>query len=597
MQRHAPRSSRTLGPRGKLGFGLAALLSVVVVAPACIEPIELEPEAPATMVPVGETRRLELRFLRLDVEGFGKTVTLEQLQSLPKAVLDDVWLLDLELTTLVRNGLEQLRDTSAADAAELPVAAQNMRRLLRTTPDNVILQGTNLEELIGLSAAIGIPAPRALADILQVGITDEVISIDSAARATVAGLIGTHPNAQTRSGPVDDAHPDGVYPVAPNSIPITLGDVVTNFDELGDRFGPAMTSEGLMHPGFIEGAEGFTAVEEEFAMTMRVNANALPYKGGDLTTVTQATVNSLGGQIETLFDTDDPNWLTVEGLVDNPSISAMTVNILENDAFIPGGTSRDPLPTGDSPVWDLPRWEFERLVAEMVVDASQNLVEKCVSFELGTGAEAFRACVDSTYWVTFETFNNVGNPPAPAYSWDIQMELAEVRLHDGGLGEGEADVQFTLEDVSLGVTAEEMTAEIAANIAANPEALRELANELSDATDGAADFYYFQPAPGGPSELDGDWLFFVEPTDIPKNDDGTPVRPYDYAAVGFFSDEALTTKVSAPTAIEGDSLHEKVKIVPGDTLYMQDDDGAVFRIDVAEKPSPSRIALDVTRLR
>jgi hypothetical protein len=43
--------------------------------------------------------------------------------------------------------------------------------------------------------------------------------------------------------------------------------------------------------------------------------------------------------------------------------------------------------------------------------------------------------------------------------------------------------------------------------------------------------------------------------------------------------------------------HEKIRIAPGDVLYVEDDAGQVYRIDVAEKPSPNRVALDVTRVR
>ena len=45
-------------------------------------------------------------------------------------------------------------------------------------------------------------------------------------------------------GSVDAAHPDGLWPVAENALPITLNDVVTNFEELPERFGPADTVWG-----------------------------------------------------------------------------------------------------------------------------------------------------------------------------------------------------------------------------------------------------------------------------------------------------------------------------------------------------------------
>ena len=466
-------------------------------ASGCIEPITIEEEVPATEAGIGETRYIELRFLRLDVEGFGKTVTIEDLRALPQSVLDEVWLLDMELTGLVRNALEALRDLPAAEAAELPVAAQNMRKLLRTTPDNVELAGTKLEELISLSAAIGVPAASTLADILQVGVTEEIIPIDVATQATVEGLIGSHPSAQFRMGPVTEAHPDGIYPVAPNSIPVTLGDVVNNFEDLPDRFGPAETEFGT-HPGFIEEATGFTVIDEEFAMTMRISANALPYKGVDATTVSEATVNSLGGQIEDLFDTDSEDWLVVEGLVPDPSISSMTVTMVENDSFIPGGDAREPLPHGNSDAWTLPPWEFERAVSEMVFMSSQDLEAGCLTFQLGTGVDAFESCTDETGWVTFETFNDVGSPPPPAYMWDLQSELAQVRLHDGGLAEGEGDALLPLENVPLGIGPDELVSQARDNLTGNSIVLKELARTLTDNTRGAADFYYYRPQPDAP---------------------------------------------------------------------------------------------------
>ena len=50
-------------------------------------------------------------------------------------------------------------------------------------------------------------------------------------------------------------------------------------------------------------------------------------------------------------------------------------------------------------------------------------------------------------------------------------------------------------------------------------------------------------------------------------------------------------------ALSSDDTHEKLRVVPGDVLYVEDDAGRVYRIDVAEKPSAHTIALDVTRVR
>jgi hypothetical protein len=587
----SPRTWSLLASR--MGFALVSLSAPLLGA--CIEPLTLDEPLPAPELAVQETRRIELRYLRFDVEGFEQRLTLEDLRALPQTTLDGVWLLDLELTPLVHNALTQLKTLPADQVAMLPPAAQNMRTLLNITPDNVDLSGTSLEELVALSGAVGLPPARALADIFEIGVTDNFIPIEANTEAVVAGLIGSHPATQLRAGPIDAEHPDGLWPVAPNSLPITLGDVVSNFDDLAERFGPAQTEFGT-HPGFISAAEGLSVVEDEFAMTVKVDVNALPYKGADLTDVSGASVNSISSQIATVFPIDDPEWMQVEGLVPMPSISTMTVVMIENDAFIPSGTSREPTPHGNSPAWDLPPWEFERVVAEMTMLAAADISDHCTSYELGTGVEAFSACIDATSWVEFQTFNDVGNPPPPSYAWDVVLELAQVRLHDGGIPEGEADIAFSLHDVPLGVSAEAIVEEIRENLAADPIALEELAENLTNSTVGYADFYYWRPAPGGPVDAEGDWLFFITADDIPVDDSG-PARPYAYANPGFFADAELSVKLSSTAEIAGDDAHEKLRIAPGDVVYVEDDTGRVYRIDVADKPSVHTVALDVTRVR
>ena len=593
---HDPPSLSAASHGLRLGLGLSLTLGLGLGGTSgCIEPLTVEDDSAQPELATGETRTIELRYLRFDVEGFEQRLSLEDLQALPQTTLDGVWLLDLELTPLVENALTQLKQLPPDEVAALPPAAQNMRTLLNITPDNVDLSGTSLEDLISLSSAVGLPPAKALADIFEIGINDNFIPIEANTQAVVEGLIGSHPATQLRDGPVDEEHPDGKWEVAPNSLPITLGDVVSNFDDLAERFGPVETEFGT-HPGFIEEATGLSVVEDEFVMSVKVDVNPLPFKGADLTDASVASVNSVSQQIDTLFPIDDPTWMSVEGLVESPSISSMTVVMIENDTFIASGDAKDPAPTGNSPVWMLPPWEFERVVAEMMYLTAANISAHCTEYELGTGVQAFSACIDDTHWVEFETFNNVGNPPPPSYAWDVVLELAQVRLHDGGLAEGEADIAFNLTDVPLGVEADTIVEEIRENLAANPLALQDLAEKLTDNTKGFADFYYWKPAPGGPVEEEGDWLWFVTADDIPSDDAG-PARPYDYANPGFFADQGLSDKVSSTDAVGGDTTHEKVRIEAGDVLYVEDDTGRVYRIDVGDKASPNTLSLDLTRVQ
>jgi len=570
---------------------MARILALLACAlTACSEDSISTPMDPAEIAP-GEAREVDLRYLRLDVEGFAKTNTLEQLRAMPRRVLQDVWLLDLDARPLMINALEALRDLPDEDVAALTPAAQNMRQLLLMTPDNAELEGTNLEELIAISGAIGIPSAKCLAGLLDIEVTAPFIPIEVVADVMLANVVATHPNAQLRRGKVDAEHPDGMYPVAPGHIPLTLADVITNFEDMAEHFGPV---EG--HPGFVLEARGVTVVENEFAMTSKVNANALPFKGIDLTTGDTASINSVRGQIETVHDFSDPDWMQITGLVPVPKVEFLSFGVIENDAFIPGGTSREPAPNGSSFGWDLPAWEFERLLLEMAKASVADTAADCDNYELGTGVTAFTGCIEDDGWVTLETFNGVGSPPPPAYIWDLELELAQVRLHDGGLGEGEADVAMSMHDVEVGVPPEELIEQVKKNVEANPEALAEFATLLTDSTLGNADFYYVRGIDSLPAPERGDWLFFIEPQDIAIDDDGDPVREYDYASPGFFSDAELTRKVSDTVRVDGDEMHEKVRIAPGDVLFVEDDDGRLMRIDVLDKPSRSHITLGLTRM-
>ncbi len=554
---------------------------VGLLAAGCGEPEALVPETgQATALEIGQTRTVRLRHTRFDVEGFVKTNTLEDLRNMPRRVLEDIWLLDLDVTPLTTNALEQLRGLEPQEAAALPQSVQNMRSLLTLTPDSVILEGTNLQELSGLSSAVGIPTARAFGNLLEVGVTDPFVPPDIVAEVIADSIIGTHPNAQTRRGPVDAQHPEGLYPVAPRSIPLTMADVVTNFEGLSQRFGPVGD-----HPGFVIEATGVSVIEEDFAMRSRVNINALPYKGVDLGDASEASVAAVSEELDTLHDYASDDWLQLEGLVADPRVETLTIRVEENPGFIPGGTSREPAGKGNSPVWANPVWEFESFLAEMTRRTVERISAHCDDYALGTGAVAFSACIDEDGWVTMETFNDIGSPPEPAFLWDLNLEIGQVRLHDGGLAEGEANVEFTVRDLSVGIAPEQMLEQLRKNIRANPEALREFATLLLDNASGDADFFYRRDG-------EDDELVFILPQDVRLDDDGAPVRPYDYAAVGFFGDQGLSQRVST----QGEDGREAVRIEPGDVLFVGDDEGGTYRIDVGRKPGRAQVELDVTRV-
>jgi hypothetical protein len=576
----------------------SALLSLITAA-GCATAPTLEPVPEGTPMGVGESRQVELRFLRFDVQNFEQTLTRKDVNALPAHVKDRLWLLDLDLSNgptsphLLDNALAAIR---ALDPATLTPPARNLQRLLNMTPDTANLQGTSLSQLIDLAPLLGIAPSQVLADIMGVNVEDTFLPSAVISDAMLEGVITSHPNARVRPGPVNAEHPDGLYPVAKGSIPITLADAASDFATLPERFGP-VSKDGVMHPGFLTGQSRAKVFEDDFRMTVRANANALPYKGLELVSAKQASVNSVPSQIRELFDFDDPSWLRIEGLIEGtPVIEQMTFRVVESAMFVPGGRSPVPAGTGDSPGWKLPPWQLESV---LLAGGRKAFAAHDVSLAYkrpGHEEPLFSVTVNDG-WQEIFVQGGIGSPPAPSYLWDILLEVAEVRLHDGGIAEGEALVEFTLSNVPVGIDTGTLNQQIRKNFEADPASLVDVATQLIDTSEGAADVYYFRASPTRPANEQGDWLFFVNESDIRKDDAGKPVRPYAYSHPGFYEDDALTKKVSDRRSLEGDVEHEKVRAAPGLSVYAEGEKGTVMKLTVGPKPSENRMALEVTRVR
>lgn len=617
-----------MGKRREQGRRSLFGVTLAIAAAGCIvDEIEVTPEVMPALVQSGETREVTLRFIRLDVEGLNQSLTFDDLAALPPATLEDIWLLDFEPSNVLLTVLGDLKGLSTEEASALPQAAQNMRTLLRMTPDNADLTGTKLEEAIDLAQSVNIPPARVLADLTEVGITEELLSPDIASVAIMENLIASHPNAQFRKGPVDAEHPDGLYPVKPGLVPVTLADVANNLETLLDRFGPVPLDpadpNSPIHPGFITGVSGVTAAEDDFTMTVKASLNAMPYEGLDGSYGSVHYLNSIPSQIETMFDFDDPDWMQVTGLLDVIHVEEMTMSITESDLFWLGGSSMEPEGQGNSEAWGLPQWEFERILLEMAKIKALGHPERgiagvsdhCTSYPLGQTI-GFKACIGISAltpedgeppppdgvpvvpggWTELRSVADLGDPPAPSYLWDVLLEVVEVRLHDGGLAEGEGDVEFTLHDVEIPLDPAAVLTEIKANAKADPRVLTDLAIKLNDTSAGDPDFYYYRPRLESSPEVQGDYLYFIAPVDVRRDEDNEPVRPYSYAAPGFFRDEALTDKASSITTIDDDDVHEKVKVEVGTVLYFEDDAQTRFRVAVTDKPELNSIKLELTRL-
>jgi hypothetical protein len=68
----------------------SVILPALLLLGGCIEPLTVDVGQGEPELAVNETRRIELRYLRFDVEGFEETLTLEDLRALPQTTLDNV---------------------------------------------------------------------------------------------------------------------------------------------------------------------------------------------------------------------------------------------------------------------------------------------------------------------------------------------------------------------------------------------------------------------------------------------------------------------------------------------------------------------------
>jgi hypothetical protein len=568
-----------------------------------------------TPLEVGQSREVILRYVRFDVIGFAKKLTKADLLGLPLETRRRLWMFDLNVAgtggapKLMDNSLRAIRGLDPNDSSLGP-AERNMVRLLQMTPDTARLEGTSMEEMLRIAPRIGLAPAQVLADSLGIDPEDYFLPLDRTQEAILADVIGTHPNAVQRLGPKTAQNPEGVYLVPPGHMPVTLEDAASDFASLAEKFGPYL-KDGVYHPGFIVGQVSSSVLGANFALTVKANPNALPFKGVDGTIAAVASVNSIGNDKRALFDFADPNWLKIEGLPEGALvIDRLTFQIVESPRFDRAGASPLPAPYGSGSAWLEAPWTFERLVVDGAFrqyggrDYSRD-------YYMGANPQPLVRMGIVNGWLTVETAADLGSPPPPLYLHDMLVEAAQVRLHDGPdpaspnqnrIPEGEASLRFELRDIPIGITAERIRETIRENLEADPTGLVDVASQLFDNSSGAADFFYVRAESDSPPDLRGDWLFFVSAEDMGRDALGQPERDYArYDKVGFFADEELTKKVSERTLVNGDSTREKVRIEPEnpdrERVYYQDDDGAVFEVLATRKLTDRNLALRITRVR
>jgi hypothetical protein len=468
---------------------------------------------------------------------------------------------EVPLRPAIESTLNAIRDPEkfGVDITTWGAPEQSMNRLLNMTPDVANLKGSSVEELLGIATAVGLPPPRLLGDLLGISVTTTVVDLSIATDVILAQVVGTHPNVDKDStgAPI---------------LRVSMYDVFQDLHTIGPKFGPAG-----MHPGFLSGDTEAKVLQPGFQMSLPVKSNLTQYEGVDASANERAALFLLQGDQVLELDFTSPDF-SIEGLTDEPTMD-LRMKVTENPAFLSVGKTKmagaDPANPGfyrgDGAAWNIPLWQIEHVVAEISYRQDAKLYgpsyTKSLSYDAGSIKNAATIGWDHG-WVTIQTAGGIGSPPAPQYVWDLLNEVAQIRLHDGGTPEGQANLGFTLKNLPLGLSADELIAKVKPSLQGQSAQLSKLIAGSGGLADSGVDLFYV------PRTTGGGYLFFRAA--------GDSTKPYSYKAPGFFADAALGKKTSSTAAAAGttDTTHEKIDAAVGTKAFFQDDTGAVYSLEV-----------------
>lgn len=506
--------------------------------------------------------------LELDRDAIGELLTVENQQSIE--------LVSVDVRPTVREALERIRQPErfGVDTTDWADAERNLQRILAMTSDNADLSGTSLEELLMIAEGLGLPAPRLLAQLLDLGLTDPIMDLDYLTDVVMDQLVGTHPNI----GRDGDAY----------VIEVDLYDVLNDLTTLAPRFGPVGA-----HPGFLSGESYAAVLEGGFRVTFPVQSNLVQYDGIDMSRQTKDFHFLVEGDRVLDFNILSDDFAVV-GLRDEPTVDLRFVlDEHPGPGMLGAGATRDANPDvdepgffrGDGQGWGVDPWLFEHIAVEAAYRQfhrhyPDDGFARVLRYDAGAITDA--AVIDWDHgWVSISTAGGVGNPPAPVYIWDFIMEVAQVRLHDGNIPEGDANMGFDLTEVPIGLTAEQLVDKLQPSLHEQEDVLSEqLVGDLGLAVPRAELFY--MPAEGKSGALA-----------FPAAEDSA--AEYAYVRPGFFSDAKLTDKVSKTGKVGGveETLHEKVPAKVGAVYYVADEEDVVYQVTIAERDG-ERIGLRIS---
>lgn len=520
---------------------------------------------------------------------------------------DEVLLVEVDSNTLLTESLEQIKNACGQfwreddpdpdhDCSLTPLgqtfvgpdgtwrssAEYALVRILTMTPANVVVEGTSSESLQELADALGIGGGygQILSEALGISRTTEVVSTSGLVASFQNNFVSSHPNV------ADDA-----------KLAITLADALTDLATLADRYGPMDGHPGIIDPDFTPSG---AVLGPDFQMRAIAASNLRLCDGidgdqgkGFISVIADEVGPDYGDELE--FDFSEPDSFQLQGLVENPTVD-LRFRAVETVGFVPSCLGDPPCqdnepgnPQGGSSVWGLDPWLLEyNVTAAARADYAARIFYG--SYLFGTAKVLIGQDGNPAGWIEYDIPLNLGSPPEAQYIWETILEVAQVALHEtpyASIGEGAANVAFTLYDVPVGITGSE------AAEAVRPY-LQEQASELSDFLLGDykknndnVDFYFRRGDDGEP------YLFFVNETDLRDGE------PYAYATVGFFSTSALAPEHKVSDTIVaglGDTAHEKLWVPEGETtVYYQDDGGLVFRARLVRDAGADTIELHLAQ--
>lgn len=483
-------------------------------------------------------------------------------------------------------------------------------RLLTLTPNNANIKGSSLGRMADVVDALGSLGlsksfSDLLADSLGIGKNDTIVSTQGAAKALLDNLIGSHPNIVHRDG----------KPL----MPVTMYDALQDLSTLGATFGPHSSG----HPGIVDPASptfGSVFPADTFRMILVAESNLQWQDGVELgqgKNYLSMIVDDVGPTFDDVveYDFHNPARFSIVGIPAEPSVD-LRFSLYETDRNIPVCENcRNHTPSNPSAgyVWALKPWTLEYILAASAYNTYQTpALHRYTEYrfilklaEIFVGHAGGRKAGTPAGWTVFDVGGLAqvftGQPPPPQYMWEAIMDIAEVVGHRNvkdnrptpncpNLGnneneyticEGDLNPSFTMFNIPTGVTATKLVALARDKMAEQRDLLTNRLLGGFEANNGCVDFYYLRR--GGHNML---WLT--------HSSDPLPSGCVAPAGDGFYSDEALTQKVSA-TAVSGvnDTVHHKWIATTGEhTLYMRDADNQVWRL-IVHVPEPA-VSTEIT---